>query len=342
MFTDVVFGIQPEDGGTLLSSGYLLPAGIDVVDAQVVYQNVSAGLPWAAVWYYEGRELSRVEETWTDPPGSGVRHVLVSSAEGMRAGTYRLELYLSSRLAATADFVLAGGRVGAGASIFGSVTFADAVAPSGGPAGNIGASFLNGTNRLYAFFEYQNMPAGVVWTQRWSIDEELILTLYRPWTGQPSGQDGAVSVQTISSADQLPDGTYQVELLLGSELLQTASVAVGTGALSQRAARPVGVQVYGDIVDAETGEGIAGAMFIVLRAEFAVEDFVWDEDQVFASSVADAEGRFEIPTRLTGGEDVYYSVVISAEGYLPITADGIGITDDTDDPLYMRVEMNKD
>ncbi|MCZ7546650.1 MAG: hypothetical protein M5R40_25400 [Anaerolineae bacterium] len=85
---------------------------------------------------------------------------------------------------------------------------------------------------------------------------------------------------------------------MGTEVLQSASAVVGSGLNSIRAARASGVQVAGEIVDAETGAGIPGALFILLRPEYSVEDFTWDSAQVLATSVADQEGYFEIPVRL--------------------------------------------
>ncbi len=342
MFTDLVFGMEGGGAGNLVGSGHVLPSGLSVVNAQFVYQNVSAELPWGARWYYEGAELSgaRVEGPWTDPPGSGVKQVRIASEEGMRPGMYRLELYLGNRLAATGDFVIAGGHVGTGAAIFGPVTFSDATDAAGQADGTVGTNFPQSTERLYAFFDYQNMPPGVFWTQRWRIDEEIILDLRQPWSGPLNGSTWFISLDAGVSAGRLPDGTYQVELLVNRERVQTATATLGEGALKQSAVRSRGVRMMGEIVDAETGKGIPGALFVVLRAEFSVEDFLWDNEQILASSAADQRGHFEVPVQLA--PDAYYSVVISAEGYLPVTADGIFVTEDTPDPLVMRLEMNRD
>ncbi|MBN1285696.1 MAG: trypsin-like peptidase domain-containing protein [Anaerolineae bacterium] len=342
-FTDLVFGMESGSNNTLVNSGHVLPAGIGVVQAQFVYQNMTEGLPWQAQWFYEGAEVSsaRVEGAWSAPPGSGVYQVRVASTEGgMRPGRYRLDLSIGGRLAATADFVVVGGSTGTGVSIFGAITFADAAEPDGAPTGTVGMTFPAGAKRLYAFFDYRDMASGIPWTLRWSIDGEPLFTIHRPWSGAANGQNWFASLETVTANGMLSDGTYTVDLFVGSEHLQTANAVLGAGAVTQRAARPLGVQVSGDIVDAETGRGIPGALFTVLRAEFSVEDFVWDADQVLASVAADQDGRFEIPLRLP--PELYYSVVISAEGYLPISADGILIDEDTPDPLKLRVEMNKD
>jgi hypothetical protein len=335
VFTDLVFGVE-DQAGNLMGSGYVLPAGINVINARFVYQNMVPDTPWTEVWYYEGNQLFRNDATWTDAP-NGVKTLRVSSDQGMFSGAYRLELYTGGRLAATGDFVVAGGQVGPGTSIFGPITFADAVSPEGAPTGIAGTGFPASADRLYAFFDYQNMAPGVVWTQRWSVDNEPIFTLRQPWTGEANGQNWHVSLQGI---DRLPEGTYQLELRVGNETLQTATAVVGVGMAGQRPAHAVGVQMMGEIMDAETGRGIPGALFIVLRPEYSVEDFTWDDAQVLSNSAADVNGLFEVPLRLP--LDAFYSVVISAQGYLPVTADGIYIDAETPNPLHLRVELNRD
>ena len=337
-FTDLVFGV--EAGGALMGSGHVLPSGINVMNARFVYQNMVPDSPWSEVWYYEGAPLYRNDATWTDGP-NGVKTLRVSSDQGIPPGRYRLELIIGGRLAATGDLIVAGGAVGPSTTIFGPITFADSISPAGAPAGIVGAGgnagFPAGTERLYGFFDYQNLAPGIPWTQRWSIDNDTLFVITQPWRGESSGQNGSASLEGI---DRLPDGTYTLELLVGNELLQTATAVVGAGVNNIRLARASGVRMVGEIVDAETGRGIPGALFILLRAEYSVEDFTWDGAQVLATSVSDAEGYFEIPMRLP--LDQFYSVVVRAEGYLPVNADAIEVTVETPDPLVMRLEMNKD
>ena len=338
-FTDLVFGVEAPDG-SLMGSGHLLPSGVNVINARFVYQNMIPDTPWSEAWYYEGAPLYRNDAAWIDG-ANGVKTLRVSSEQGLLPGRYRLELFLGGRLATTADFVIAGGAVGPTASVFGPITFADAVSPAGtpaglaGPAGGVG--FPAGGRWLHAFFSYQNIAPGTEWVQRWYVDNDYLFTIRQTWTGAGTGDNLRTSLEGI---DRLPDGTYRLELLIGNRVLQTGTAVVGTGVNTVRPLRSSGVRMVGQVVDAETGRGIAGALFILLRAEFSVEDFVWDGAQVLATSLTDIEGYFEIPVRLP--LDAFYSVVIRAEGYLPVNADAIRITAETPDPLVLRLEMNKD
>jgi len=98
------------------------------------------------------------------------------------------------------------------------------------------------------------------------------------------------------------------------------------------------------VVDARTGEGIPGVLFIVLEPQFSVVDFVWDEAQIFGMSLTDSRGRFEIDRLLPYGE--LYSVVIVADGYLPVTADAIELDpanpELADGRVEFRLELNRD
>jgi len=84
---------------------------------------------------------------------------------------------------------------------------------------------------------------------------------------------------------------------------------------------------------------------VLLSEEFSVEDFVWNQDQIYALAVTDRNGRFQIdrPLALSIGEDtVAYSVIIVAEGYLPITRDGLTVTPETDNPLDLEIQLTRD
>ena len=85
-------------------------------------------------------------------------------------------------------------------------------------------------------------------------------------------------------------------------------------------------------------------MFIVLQPEFSVEDFLWESTQIFDTSLADNAGRFQIPSLLPRGavdEPLLFSVLVRAEGYLPISADGITVAAETASPVEINVEMSR-
>jgi hypothetical protein len=66
---------------------------------------------------------------------------------------------------------------------------------------------------------------------------------------------------------------------------------------------------------------------------------------VLATSLADADGYFQIPVLLPRGtldEPILYSMLVRADGYLPISADGIAVTNETESPLELTLEMKRD
>jgi hypothetical protein len=82
----------------------------------------------------------------------------------------------------------------------------------------------------------------------------------------------------------------------------------------------------------------------VLKSEYSIEDFLWDQSQVLGLSLADSEGRFQITELLPRGtleEPLLYSILARAEGYLPVSADGVTVTDRTESPIEINVELSR-
>ena len=154
------------------------------------------------------------------------------------------------------------------------------------------------------------------------------------------GEDYFIGLDSLVA---LPDATYGVEILIGNISVSTVTAKVGLGQLPVGVfASAAGVQMGGRITDAETGQGIPGAMFVVLQSEFSVEDFLWTQSQVLGVSLADSEGRFLVSRLLPRGTDkepLLYSVVVRAEGYLPVSADGIIVGESTESPVTINVEL---
>jgi hypothetical protein len=295
-------------------------------------------LPWTAVWYYQGVEIRRDTSTWSiGASGSQTTNI----TGDLLPGNYRLELYIEDRLTTMADLVLAGGQEGVFARIFENVRFSDAIL-AGAPAGIVSQNFSGGASDLYTFIDWRLLSPGTPWTYRWLVDGEVFFESTEFWGAPESGTDFWFH---LGSEQRLPDGSYTLEIVLAGQLFVSETARVGLGQLPVTAGNSAtGVQVSGVVVDAATGEGIPGVMFIVLEAEYSVVDFVWDESQIFGRSVTDSQGRFEINRLLA--YDELYSVVIYGDGYLPVSADGIEFTRDNpeleDGVVEFRLEMNRD
>jgi hypothetical protein len=359
-FADIVFGLPPAEGANLVGTSYVLPEG-SAIQARFNYLNMQPGTTWSYIWYFEGQELARDTSNWDrDTYGKQGTRTISASAETFFPGQYRLELYIDNALNATADFVVAGGAKGTTTDIFPPFTTVNSEADpaadaptgptfifasdeiNGEPAGQIRGDFPADTERLYAFFNWRLIAPGTMWTRRWLVDDDPIFEVTEPWNADPDGENYFVS---LTSLNTLPDGTYTLEISIANVTLASASAKIGLGQLPVGTfASAEGVQMTGRITDAETGEGIPGALFIVLKAEYSVEDFLWDQSQVLGVSLADNGGRFQIPVLLPRGTEddpLLYSVLVRAEGYLPISADGITIIETTESPVELNIELSR-
>ncbi len=314
---------------------HVLPAGVRKIIARFDYQNMEATTRWSYRLYEGGKTL----ETKDGPAlrGNGSTSLSLSRSGGFSAGTYRLELYIGTRLAATSDFYIAGTATN---QVFGPITFARGEDRQGNPL-NPGTVFPSGIGELYAFFDYQGMQDGWEWTRRWSIDGEVVIDTTEPWSGGESGKNFWVNVY---SKDGLPDGRYQLELLVRGTLVQSASCTVGKGAGPTPTPVPAGqgLEVYGKITDADTGRGIPGAAFIVLMPGITVDKFGWTDEEVYTWAESDRNGAYELPKALVRGET--YSIIVAAKGYRPVAEDGVRISTDTravPSPFELNVKLQR-
>jgi len=335
-FSDIAFGLL-DFRGNVVGSGYVLPSG-NVASALFIYRDMIDGIPWEQVWYYEGVEVpnGRVAGTWNLGP-NGSTTISISNAQGLQPGRYRLELSIQGALSATADFVIAGAQQGAFAQVFENLRVANLLTDETlGSAGS--TSFPNTITDLYALIDWRLLAPNTPWTYRWLLDGSTLFEHTEGWVAPESGSNFWIA---LGSDLHLPDGTYTLELRVGDLPPVTVSARVGLGQLPVVQGNTAsGVRMSGQIVDAQTGEGIPGALFILLEAEFSVQDFVWDESQIFGVSLSDSQGRFEIARLLP--RDALYSVVVVAAGYLPVSADGIVVEADAQEPVILRLEMNRD
>jgi hypothetical protein len=86
---------------------------------------------------------------------------------------------------------------------------------------------------------------------------------------------------------------------------------------------------------------------ILISADYSVDEFSteWNQDQVYAIAVTDSNGYFEIdrPLELSTEEnEVAYSALVAADGYLPVSADGLVVDATTENPLVMTIYLTRD
>ncbi len=338
-FSDILFGII-DSKNDLIGAGNVLPVG-NTINAQFIYNNMTPNLHWRQRWYYEGLQVSESAGTWTEGT-NGKRSVSASGTAGqlLQPGRYRLELYLgdNEQLVATSDFAMAGALSGVQTDIFNTLAFATDLKDDR-PAGTIGATFPNTIQRLYATFNWRQVANGTPWTWRWSVNANPLFEVTQPWNATSTGNSTWLQLDTRS---HVPDGSYKVELLVGGVVMASATAKVGLGQLPVTTFGVAqGVQLQGRIVDADTGQGIAGVSVIVLKTDFAARDFTWDMTQVYDSSLSDSQGNFSLSKLLARGKDAY-SIIVIARGYLPVATDGLRVDDTTKSPMVLNIELNRD
>ncbi|MCL4252818.1 MAG: carboxypeptidase regulatory-like domain-containing protein, partial [Anaerolineae bacterium] len=172
----------------------------------------------------------------------------------------------------------------------------------------------------------------------WSVDNVPFYDQVLPWDNIETGQNFAM---LLRSNDRIPDGTYRLQLFIGPALLATFEAQVGIGQLPiDPFDRVTGVQMNGVVLDAETRIGIPNVSVIIISEQFSVGDFTWLQSQVYTLTVTDRNGRFQLERPLLFA--LPYSVIVVADGYLTVSADGVEVDAETENPLEVVIVMTKD
>ncbi len=336
-FSDIVFGIV-DNRGTPLGNGFVLPAG-NIANARFIFRNMSTGVPWTVIWYFNGTELIRTQGEWSELDGeSGAKTIQVEDPTGLIPGTYRLELYIDNRLSATSDFIIAGTQQGVLPQVFTNTHFAAANSLEGAIEALPVSSLPNTISTLFGLFDWQQISAGSLWTLRLAVDGTPFFEQTTPWNNLPTGENFLVR---INSSSGIPDGTYSMDLLMNNVPLASTTVEVGIGQLPiDRFAQVTGIQLRGRILDAETRQGIPGITFVLITEDFSIEDFEWRDDQVYALATTDRNGEFQVDRLLV--YETPYSVIIETDGYLPVAVDGFEVNAETPNPLDLVIPLTRD
>jgi hypothetical protein len=346
-FSDLAFGLT-DNQGNLLGNGFVLPTGGIIASARFIHRNLAPGTEWTAIWYVNGTEIpgSRQSLLWqADPDGAATTSV--ESADTLPAGSYRLELYIQGRLTATSDFIIAGVPRGAFADVFPNPRFVGSITATVPDFASAQASdnYTDELNALYALFDWQQIAPGTLWTLRWLVDSDVIYDQTTVWAESENGVGFPVR---LTAARNVPDGTYSFELLLNNIVFATAEAQVGIGQLPiELLGQAEGIQMRGQIFDSDTGLGIPGINFILISQDFSAAEYfaTRDESMIYAIATTDNNGVFVISRPLlisTEDNEIAYSAVILAEGYLPMSADGLVVDNETPDPVELVIYMTRD
>lgn len=338
VFSNLTFGVPSAAGGFGVT-GTLLPAQVTQVDARFDFQGMSDGQTWTEIWYLDGTELPpRLTHVWDKGP-SGQAVVSAINYGGLPSGTYRLDLLVGDRLVATGDFYLAGntGPQG-GPAVFSNARSASGISRDGQPDGQIGSIMPLGTAGVYVFVDWDFMPNGLLWTYRWLLDGRMIASSTQVWDSGGVGTDFWLS---LTSASELPEGAYTLDVVVENQPMFSHNVSVGSGTQPQRGVETAAdeVVISGTILDAVTGRGITDAEIIVLDVAFESAQFTWDESEIHTQALSDQRGRFSLPRGLPRGQ--YYTVYVFADGYITIVEDNFTILSTQTSPVDIKIEMGR-
>lgn len=311
-FSDIVFGTL-DQSGNLIGNGSIVPQG-SIAYARFLHANMSGGTPWSAIWYFQGTEIARIDDTWSDE-SHGSKVVSVGPAGGLLPGNYRLELYIEGALSATSDFFVAGRPGTPLPRVFSNLRVTSAGSASEARTSPAITSVPGSIDKLYALFDWELLEAGTPWTIRWLVDDQVFFEDSYRWTLDSSGSDFLVALP------HPPDGSYQLQLLVNNLLLADAPVTVGIGQLPiDRFAQFTGTVLTGRVIDAATGKGIPNITIVLISEDYAASEFEWKQSQTVDLVTSDRHGVFQFARPLSF--DTPYSVVIEADGYIPHAADG--------------------
>ncbi len=332
-FTNLIFseGVTTDDRPT--DPTYLLPSGITEAYAFFDYAEMRDGMDWSRIWYYKGEQVATGSGTWDWGP-SGSAWVALTADDPLDPGTYRLELFVEGALVAASDFTVAGTQT---QEAIGPITFAAGVDAQGN-AVNPGTTFPTGLVELHFLCTYAGMQDGMNFDEKWILNGEELITFNSVWEEGTSGTFHDYIYRT--SGEPLSDGQYTLELYVEGQLAQTATATVGTGTPPPTPTPPAkGLFIQGYVRDADTGQGIPGAAYIVLNPGVTVEGWDSSDEQVYTRAQTGADGYFELPDPLERNE--VYSIIVWAKGYLPTSGDALLVSDEPS-PLEVEITLQRE
>jgi serine protease Do len=222
------------------------------------------------------------------------------------------------------------------APTLGEIIFASEHKSDGSPK-NPGTQFPAGdTHELFAYFDYDGMSNGLQFNYAWTLDGASAYGEAVDWEWDTAG---TFYLSLGNGGKPMPEGEYQLVLGVDGVVLQQGAAVVGSATDPNR--KPPsdsgGVTISGTIIDADTGDPIAGAIFVVLKPGVRAQQFLSEQDKqmVAAFGQTDRGGAYELRPPL--GRDAKYSAVIVAKGYNTLKADDVlTISADTPDQVEIK------
>ena len=173
------------------------------------------------------------------------------------------------------------------------------------------SSIPAGVDEVYASFDFDNMKNGTPWSVVWMNQGKVIIEQKDSW------DDGEEGRKTVKIANQrgVPNGEYRLVVGIKDEIALEGDMHVGPQVDESDS------EISGKIVDSSTGQGIGGALVIVLKPKVEMRKFLSTrrEHDVQSSTESEPDGSFKLPEQLPKGNA--YSMVIAARGFQPLTVE---------------------
>ena len=185
------------------------------------------------------------------------------------------------------------------------------------------------------------MTSGEKWSRRWLHDQREVISKNDTWSYEAAGSCLALSLS--NGGDALPDGTYEVQIYSGADLALAGSASVEIGGKgSQGPQTGSDVTVKGQVVDANTGKGLANMYVVVLNP--SVDPTTWMDSgtdaDIYTYTQTDSKGFFSLPETLPRGSSYATVVGNSDTDYRSVTG-SIDVTASTPDLLNLTIQLSK-
>jgi serine protease Do len=184
------------------------------------------------------------------------------------------------------------------------LVFSSGLSRDGRPV-NAATLLPTGAAQIFASFDYWGMRDGLPWNVVWAWNTQPVVQEEGKWDGGESGH----KTVSLAKKEGLPDGNYNLVIAVQKEVVTQGQVTVG------KRVDDTDTEISGQVVDSQTGRGIAGALVIALKPGVKVKEFIQRQqrDMTFTSVQTDRNGAFTLPQQLPKGQA--YSLVVVARGY---------------------------
>jgi putative serine protease PepD len=273
---------------------------------------------------------------------SFVREATGGAINRLRSVNYALPLLEAAQAGRSYDspFVVSG----TGQESFTYVTWADDFSEPDQCAIGERSSYPSNTTVAVAVFEYDGMSDGEQVLVAWWLEDDLMLTTVSTWELGESGSCAAFYFHNYG--DPISNGNYTVEIYVGGdlEIAGSAETAVGGATTSNPGnsgnTASSGVMLEGEILDADSGKPLNGAVIFILQPGTDLDAWLDDptDTAVYTFAETDEKGQFALPLPLE--RNVSYPGVAGLTGYRNNEGQ-LEFTAEDADTIFLTLELNK-